>query len=113
MLARDITSRVHGADAAERAELESNVRFGSSTADSDIVDAVVEAADLASAVGFATKVGAAGSRSEARRLITQGGFTVNDDRIVDPNAAVPAPGDGRLRVRVGKRRVLIVHVRAA
>ena len=68
--------------------------------------------ELASAVEFATSIGAATSRSEARRLITQGGFTVNDERIVDPAAAVPAPSDGRLRVRVGKRRVLIVQVRA-
>jgi tyrosyl-tRNA synthetase len=114
VLARDITSRVHGEDAAARAERESEVRFrGTPGSESDLVDAEVGPGDLASAVDFATMIGAASSRSEARRLITQGGFTVNDDRILDPTVRIPPPGDGRLRVRIGKRRVLIVQVREA
>jgi tyrosyl-tRNA synthetase len=113
VLARDITTRVHGAEAAAGAERESEVRFGHAAPGADVVDVEVGPDDLASALEFATRVGAAGSRSEARRLITQGGFTVNDERILDPAAVVRAPDDGRLRVRVGKRRVLIVSVRAA
>jgi tyrosyl-tRNA synthetase len=113
VVARDITRRVHGAEAAERAERESEARFGGGADVPDVIDAEVRPEDLVSAVDFATTIGAASSRSEARRLISQGGLTVNDQRITDPNAGVPAPGDGRLRVRVGKRRVLIVQVQGA
>jgi tyrosyl-tRNA synthetase len=75
-------------------------------------DFEVELGTLASAIDFATAIGAASSRSAARRLIEQGGLTVNDLRIADPQAAIAAAGNGALRVRVGKKRVLLGRVRA-
>jgi tyrosyl-tRNA synthetase len=42
----------------------------------------------------------ASSRSEARRLVAQGGVTVNGERASDPQAALSA---GEYLVKVGKR----------
>ena len=42
----------------------------------------------------------ASSRSEARRLVTQGGVTVNGERASDPQAPL---GPGEYLVKVGKR----------
>jgi tyrosyl-tRNA synthetase len=114
-LAWDITARVHGPTYAIAAVAESATRFGSITADSVISaydDFDVERTVLQSGIDFAVSVGAASSRSEARRLIEQGGLTVNDVRLVDPQAAVPDAENGALKVRIGKKRILFGRVRA-
>jgi len=111
-LARDITARVHGPAAADGAAEESRVRFGRAaaatiTATDSPPDFEVGQAALASGVDFAVAAGAASSRSEARRLIEQGGLTVNDERLGAPMEPVPDRLGGRFVVRVGKKRVLI------
>jgi tyrosyl-tRNA synthetase len=106
-LAFDITARVHGRDAAEAARAESLARFGGGGAPASIVDFHPPRESLRSAVDFAIAAGAANSRSEARRLIEQGGFTVNETRITDPSAPVPDHRDGEFIVRIGKKRVRI------
>jgi tyrosyl-tRNA synthetase len=47
--------------------------------------------------------GLAPSRSEARRLIAQGGVTVNGERAGDPQAKLTA---GEYLLKVGKRKFL-------
>jgi tyrosyl-tRNA synthetase len=45
------------------------------------------------------------SRGEARRLISQGGFSINGERLTDPAAAPPALIDERYWwVAMGKKR---------
>ncbi|MBM4407919.1 MAG: tyrosine--tRNA ligase [Chloroflexi bacterium] len=109
-LARDITARVHGAAAAEEALRESRARFGGADLAGVTADVTIERAALASALDFATAVGAASSRSEARRLITQGGLTINDVRMMDPAAAVTDDRGGQFHVRIGKKKVLIGRI---
>ena len=54
------------------------------------------------------EVGLAGSTSEGRRLISQGGVQVDGDRITDVNAELPV---GRtFLVQVGKRRFKRVNL---
>ena len=50
----------------------------------------------------------AGTNSEARRLIAQGGVAIDSQRVTDVNASIPV-SDGML-VRVGKRRYARVRV---
>ncbi len=113
-LARDITARTHGADAAERAIADSGAKFSS--------DPIADPATLASlyelsggftfrhssvADGAAVLLAEAGlfaSKGEARRMIAGGGLTINGVRVADP-AFVPEPIAGEwLDVRIGKRR---------
>jgi tyrosyl-tRNA synthetase len=49
----------------------------------------------------------AASRSEARRLVAQGGVTVNGERATDPQAP---PAAGEYLVKVGKRHIVRVKV---
>jgi tyrosyl-tRNA synthetase len=60
-------------------------------------------------VGLVDVLVAAGlfaSRGEARRLIRNGGLTVNDDRVSDAEARLPTLLAGEwLVVRVGKRKL--------
>jgi tyrosyl-tRNA synthetase len=54
-----------------------------------------------------TETRLASSNSEARRLIEQGGVTIDGNRITDPNAAIRL--NRWVTVRVGKRNFLKVH----
>ncbi|MNC93301.1 Tyrosine--tRNA ligase [compost metagenome] len=57
-------------------------------------------------VALLTAASLAGSRGEARRLIEQGGVSIDGERISDPNAVLPAKKE--FIVKVGKRKFLRV-----
>jgi tyrosyl-tRNA synthetase len=123
-LARDITARVHGDQETDNARVASEAIFGGSVAglspaQKSFVAQVIERASPIPRTSFASGLSAAQiavssntvtSMSEARRLILQGGLYINDERITDANELVPEPDDGRLFIRVGKRRYLLVPV---
>jgi tyrosyl-tRNA synthetase len=121
-LARDITTRTHGADAAARAMADSEAKFGDAAIeDPDVLRRLYESAGGFEfdrgllAEGSAVLLAAAGlfpSRGEARRTIAAGGVTVNGTRVTDPSF-VPQPIGGEwLDVRIGKRRREIGRRRA-
>jgi tyrosyl-tRNA synthetase len=100
MLAREVTTLVHGSDHVTRAERASSVLFGEdiSTLSADQVLAVF--ADVPSSIVLSAlfegagvplvdlladpQVKLAGSKSEARRLVQSGGVYVNNRRVSDP-----------------------------
>ena len=113
-LALDITTRTHGAAAAEQAVADSAARFGApSIEDPSVLASLYDstggfAFDAATlAAGTAVLLADAGivdSRGEARRMIAGGGVTINGTRVTDA-AFVPEPIAGEwLDVRIGKRR---------
>jgi tyrosyl-tRNA synthetase len=101
-LAKEIVERFHGAEAARRAEAHFEQVHARREVPEDVVEKALSlggqpAMALAALVADA---GLAPSRSEARRLVAQGGVTVNGERATDPTAALPA---GEYLVKVGKR----------
>jgi tyrosyl-tRNA synthetase len=120
-LARDITSRVHGAVAAREAEELSRAvfeegllaldaqAFGQAIAELPLSRASTE--QVRSPSQLALVSGVATSGGEARRLIAQGGLYVNDVRVTDPNDGLPQPVHGRYWVvRAGRKNVRIVEL---
>ncbi len=113
-LARDITIRTHGVEAANQAIADSEAKFSATTiTDPEALRSLFESAGgftFASATvgeGAAVLLAEAGvfaSRGEARRMIAGGGVTINGERVSDPTF-VPEPIAGEwLDVRIGKRR---------
>jgi tyrosyl-tRNA synthetase len=116
MLAREVTTLVHGSDHVTRAERASSVLFGEdiSTLSADQVLAVfadVPSSTVPSALfegaGVALvdlladpQVQLVGSKSEARRLVQSGGVYVNNRRVSDPQVKLTRDQaiDGRLFV---------------
>jgi tyrosyl-tRNA synthetase len=101
-LAREIVTRFHSAEAARGAEehfeqVHTRRETPEDVAEKSIALAGQAALPLASLLADA---GLASSRSEARRLIAQGGVTVNGERAANPQAAL---GAGEYLVKVGKR----------
>jgi tyrosyl-tRNA synthetase len=112
-LAFDITARVHGPAAADESRRASEARYGATMPDAATLALLAREPDfeagpeaLANPVAFAVAAGVATSNGEARRLITQGGLRVNEERVTDPAGAVPAAIDGAFFVRAGKRRLV-------
>jgi tyrosyl-tRNA synthetase len=127
VLAREVTTMVHGVEQMQSAERASAVLFGSSLANAtadeilavfDDVPAVeIERATLMSGVAtveLAVTSGLAASRGEATRLIKQGGLYMNDQRVTEERGRVTVEHaiDGRVIVlRKGQRERRLVVVR--
>ena len=116
-LAFDLTARIHGRDEAERQQKVAEAAFSGGALDDPAVLEVLfanvdrfefDGAETTSALELAVASGAFASRGDARRTISQGGMSINDQRVTAPEAGVPAPIGGRwLVVRVGKKRLIV------
>jgi tyrosyl-tRNA synthetase len=116
-LAFDLTARIHGRDEAERQRNVAEAAFSGAAIDDPAVLEILYAnvdrfefdgAETASALELAVASGAFASRGEARRTISQGGLSINDQRVASADAMVPEPISGRwLVLRVGKKRLVI------
>ena len=125
-LAAEVTRIVHGEAGLQAAERATRVLFGNEPYvgldDRTLADAFESApsvdlprARLEAGMALAdllVECGAARSRGEARRLVEQGGVSVNNRRMADA-AAVVGPGDlaggATVVVRVGKKRHFLAH----
>jgi tyrosyl-tRNA synthetase len=117
-LARDITARVHGPEAADHAIAVSEAAFATEPIRDPAILASLHAEiggfdfDAADAAGdvlaLCVRRGIFASNGEARRTIAQGGLTINDRRVARPDEPVPDAIGGRwLIVRVGRKRLRI------
>jgi tyrosyl-tRNA synthetase len=114
-LAREITARYHGEEAARDAEEEFERVFGSHELPREIPEVTISRARLkdgqrAGVVSLLVEAGLVRSASEARRLITQGGVSLDGARVHDAYADVHVH-DGLL-IRVGRRRFARVRLGA-
>ena len=113
-LAREITARYHGQAAAEAAEREFERVFAARELPEEIPEVPVSRRRLRDGairlVHLLVELGLVESNGEARRLISQGGVSVDGKRVADSEAEVPVR-DGLL-VRVGRRRFARVRLSA-
>ncbi|MCY3782183.1 MAG: tyrosine--tRNA ligase [Chloroflexi bacterium] len=109
-LAHNVTTTVHGREAADAARETARSLFADATGDAEAVPMTLFAAAELEAgipiVELLVRTGLATSRGAARRLIAQGGAYVGDTRAEDPEAIVErshVPDDGLL-LRAGRKR---------
>lgn len=112
-LAYDLTARIHGAAEADRQVAMADAAFATVVDDPAVLAMLFEALggfefgeEAGSWTALDVAVAASGqSRGEARRLIGQGGFSINGQRLTDPAAAPPALIGGRFWwVAMGRKR---------
>ena len=105
LLAYELTKLVHGEEEAEKAKAAARALFGGSGSNENMPVAEISADDLTDGtIGLLTllvKAELAPSVSEARRLVQQGGITVNDEKMSDPKAQIKL--EGEVIVRKGKK----------
>ncbi len=126
VLAEDLTLLVHGPEELRQAEAAGRALFGRDELGSlgaDVLGAALREAgsvpvgdDVPTIAQLLQLTGLAGSLSEARRTVKEGGAYLNNERVTDADAV---PGDdawlagGWLVLRRGKRAVAGVQRRAA
>jgi tyrosyl-tRNA synthetase len=101
-LAFEITNIFHGEDAANHAAEEWNNVFSKGSAPTDL-EVISLGRSESDALSLLVDTKLAESRGEARRLIEQGGFSVDDAKITDPKVIISIP-DAGIVVRAGKHR---------
>jgi tyrosyl-tRNA synthetase len=117
-IAREVTARVHGADAARVAEDVSRLLFqkGDPASLSDQALAVLEKEvpfaempELTNVIDGLVALGLAASKGAARRLVDQGGVSINGQRVTD---SVGEPLRGRYYLmRKGARDYGLIRLR--
>ncbi len=87
ILAYELTKLVHGEEEAQKAQETSRAVFSGKGSHADMPSVKLESSDFnESQIGILTlltKAGFASSNGEARRLVVQGGVSVNDEKISD------------------------------
>ena len=109
ILAYELTKMVHGEEEAEKAQSAAKALFANGGKSDDMPTTVVAKAELEEgkdilSVLVETKL--APTRSEARRLVQQGGVSVNDVKVTDIYQKLTASdldSDGALILKKGKK----------
>ncbi len=86
-LAYELTKMVHGQQEADKALAAARALFGAGSQSDDMPTTTLSAADLAggriAVADLLVKTGLAPSKGEAKRLIQQGGVSVDDEKVSD------------------------------
>ncbi len=115
ILAYELTKLVHGEEEAEKAQNAAKALFGKGMDDANMPSCKLEEGDLRDGkidiLGLLVKSGLAGSRSEARRNVQQGGVTLDGDKVTDLGASYTLDDfgqEGKVLKRGKKKFVKIV-----
>lgn len=100
-LARELVTLYHSATAAQEAEDHFRQVFQQGGLPAELPEVTIAAGQL-SALDLLAQAGLVGSNSEARRLISQGGFSIDGEKVTEPSALIEVR-DGQV-LRAGKRR---------
>ena len=92
LLAFELTKLVHGEEEAKKADDAAKAIFAKGGVSDDMPTTEIDSAELdGGKIGILTllvKCGLCTSNGEGRRLVTQGGVSVNDEKVTDPAALV-------------------------
>ena len=109
VLAYEITKIVHGEEEAKKAQAAAKALFANGGKTDDMPTTVYAKADLDAGkdiLALLVETKLAPTRSEARRLVQQGGVTVNDEKVTDIYRSFTCEdmdADGALVIRKGKK----------
>jgi tyrosyl-tRNA synthetase len=118
VLAFEYTKIVHGEEEAEKAREAARAAFttGAAALDTSAIPSIeIPREELDKGVGVLdlfARTALCGSRGEARRLVTQGGAMIGENKITDIEAVIGPEfiTDGELLLRAGKKRYFRVVV---
>jgi tyrosyl-tRNA synthetase len=116
-LAQLIVARYHGEEAAKAARAGFQQKFSEREfpAEPDVrvplTDADLREGGTISLVDLVAKTGLVPSKSEARRLIIQGGLEVDEQKHTDANAVLRLVAGRAYRLKVGRRKFALVELK--
>lgn len=101
-LARTIVTMYYSENVAYQAEENFDKIFVKKEIPEDVIEVKINLENSKSIISILRSVGAASSNSEARRLVEQGGVSINGQKILDPNSIITIENGSILKV--GKRK---------
>lgn len=108
VLAYEVTKLVHGEEEARKAQAATEALFGGGADLSNVPTIEITADEMsAKVIDVLTAAKVFSSKREARQMITQGGLTVKEEVLKDPEAALSADmfdADKSLLIRKGKKK---------
>ena len=94
ILAFELTQMIHGTEEAEKAQAAARAIFGAGTSDADMPSTALSADDLTDGVigilDLMSRGGLIASNGEGRRLVQQGGVSVDGEKVTDPATKITA-----------------------
>ena len=117
-LAELIVARYQGADAGQQARSEFQQKFQEREFPDEPDVRLLVTADMlrdGSSIGvvdLVAKTGLVPSKSEARRLIIQGGVEIDGEKQSDPNFALTVVPGRQYRLKIGRRKFALVEWKA-
>lgn len=108
ILAYEVTKMVHGKEEADKANAAATAIFGGGAGSANMPSTTVEKTDIGDAVNvldLLVKVGLIPSKAEGRRLVQQGGLSIDGEKVTDPAFNITADmlsGDG-IVIKKGKK----------
>lgn len=108
ILAYEVTKLVHGEEEAKKAKSAAEALFGSGSNMEDVPSITVKTAKMGTPLlAFLTDNKVFASRSEGRRLVQQGGLTINDQKVSDVDTLLSKElfnNEQDLLLRKGKKK---------
>ena len=108
-LAFAATEIAHGTDAAKKAEEAAAALFGGGTNNANVPSTDLKMKEAMNIVDFLVAIKLFDSKSEARRMVEQGGIQIDGNKITDKNYTVE-PAES-IMVQRGKKVFLKVNVK--
>ncbi|WP_299297701.1 tyrosine--tRNA ligase [uncultured Tateyamaria sp.] len=113
-LASEVTTLLHGAEAAAAAAQTARDVFEKGGVGDDLPTLTLSADDVADGVSIVqliVKSGLAGSGKEAKRLIAEGGAKMNDEQVTNAGTMISADAFSQpIKLSAGKKRHALVQV---
>jgi len=106
VLALEVTTLIHGEEEAQKAKNAAEALFGSGNSLEDVPTAIISMETLEGfLIDILQSTGILPSKSEGRRLIQQGGISVNDVKITDASAKLSLKDfeSGSVLIKRGKK----------
>ena len=105
ILAYELTALVHGTEEAEKAQAAARALFSGVGNTENMPTTVIADAVGMGILDVMVSAGLAASKGEARRLVQQGGVSVNDAKVTDPAATLSDAdfADGAAIIKKGKK----------
>lgn len=105
ILAYEVTKLVHGEEEAEKAKAAAEAVFGQGKAAADMPTTVIPDVVGMGVLDMLVKTGLVKSKGEARRIVSQNGLSINDEKYTDVNGTVTADmlTDDGLIIKKGKK----------